>query len=366
MTAAFDAVHTALSGAESEYARLEAALTEATDVIVDLREDVAQAQAHDASTTARLVTAEADLARVTAEFAAYREANPAQRRMLFGSNDSHWDNLNATVPGLLGAVRFYEEMEWPATLTSRHQAYAAQGLLPWVSFKGSAANILSGSRDAAILSWLRAAGECMATWQHEFDNPKKGISSADGKAVYRHLRALKQKVPGCRVRIGPCLQGHATTPPPVGIANFRDWLEPEYIDFVGVDPYAFARPIGAPDDAAKPGNQVGKPMWPMETLLGEFPAWCKANGLPWAIGETSAHPDPADLSKRARWVTESAAFCEANGCVVLSWFHAPWGESGPWYLTIQPHNYVSPEGNPARRNGSPDQPTIDALRALVR
>lgn len=295
------------------------------------------------------------------------------RGMLHGSiAGPDFAQFQRDVPGLLAVKRSYEGA-WPAAPSPAVQADAAAGLIPWVSFSDRPEAILSGSLDDRITGYFKASPESIVTWMHEGDLTKKNVTPAQFIAAHRHLMDLKRAAIGdaATVRLAAIVTGYTTTKPPQGAGTFRDWLEVGMADIYAVDPYSYPRPAYQPDkttlapDDPKPGNQLAAPMRSMQFLLGDFVQWCRDNSLAWAIGETGAHPDPMDLSKRAAWITETARYCEANGCVALTWFDGQWGESGPWWAYFT-HWFSPGEGDSIRRTGRTlDQPSLDALRALV-
>lgn len=317
-------------------------------------------------------------------------------KLLFGANDSHFDTdgTNATTPhggpgtgggwnflmsGQAQMRRFYEGT-WPSAPTAKETTDVARGVVPWVSFSGpSAATIASGAHDANIAAYFAASDQPkLVTYRHEVDHGPKETPS-DFRAAQERIFALKEAhCPTPRdVLVGPILMGWAFTTG--SDYNFQQYMSPGYMDFIGTDPYRFWRPTvmidnnrdrqTAPIDPSTGGYGVKRSMQYScegvssgQTLI----SYATALGIPIAIGESSAHPDPDDTTDRPGWLQQTVDYLNAVpcGCIAVCWFHGPWGGRGAWYLDRT--NYFSAsEGDASRHWGRADWPTVNKLRQFI-
>ncbi|MER7070985.1 hypothetical protein [Terrabacter sp. NPDC000476] len=346
-------------------AALAALLTEAHDFGAAEATAASQAtldalRSENAVQAASLTVKDATIAAQAAEIARLTALLPPEpvdpwAGMLYGANDSHFGPLNAALGRELQVRRFYEA-GWPSTPTQKMRDDWAAGRVPYVSFSGpSPATINSGAHDAILASFFKACKDrTLVSYIHEVDNGK--AQPAEYVAACTRIQRIKdENAPDPRLVLhGPTLMGWAFT-----VGDYEKWIAPK-VDFIGADPYNFVRPAGSPP-SPKTGN-LGRDR-SMAYLLGTLPAFAKKRGVPIAIGEYGVHPDPARPSFKPDWLKATDATLRAAGCIAACYFHAPYGEDGPWWLDRQ-HTYVT--DTTARATGTPDPESVAAFRSLIK
>ena len=104
----------------------------------------------------------------------------------------------------------------PAPFARSHLAAIPAGETIFVSFKSSIAAVKSGAYDATfktiLASWNASGRTIYWTWQHEADNPAKGIAPADYVAGWNHLLADERALPSPRVHSMSVLMAYALSP----------------------------------------------------------------------------------------------------------------------------------------------------------
>lgn len=292
----------------------------------------------------------------------------------YGVIDSHFDALNSQLDGKLQVRRFYEG-SWPSAPTAREVADFARGVRPWVSFSGpSAAEINSGAFDKTLAAYFAASDKPkLVSWLHEVDNGPKA-DPAEFRAASARIHAIKEAhcpIPR-EVKFGPVLTGWAFTTG--GAQNFMDFMTPGAMDFIGTDPYRFWRPqVQADGLSAAPVDPKSKTYGKkrsMEYLCSgvsqgqQLMPYAKSLGIPVAVGEYGAHPDPTNPTDKATWLQETHDYFIANGVIAAVYFHGPWGESGPWWLD-RFHTFTPREGDAARANGARDVQSVATFRSFL-
>jgi hypothetical protein len=261
-------------------------------------------------------------AALQAEYDAYREANPEPvPTLLYGASEAAFDALNSAVGSKLRVRRSYDGA-MPSTLGgSKAQADVNAGRIPWVSFSSvTAANALS-----FMASCVSADTEVWVTPLHEVNNGPKMAGPAF-QGLLATLMGAKNTARATKVKIIPIL-----TAEPFRTNAYLTWLggDPADFDAIGIDPYRFWRPAGAPPDPKTGGLGQNRSMaW----LIGNAPAFAASIGKPIAIGEYGAHPFPEDLQNRPNWLTETDTFLKGIGAIGACYFHSGQGQSGPWWI----------------------------------
>jgi hypothetical protein len=130
----------------------------------------------------------------------------------------------------------------------------------WVSFKAPVAEVDSGAFDAAfatvLKSWIASGRTIKWTWQHEADDPKKGITPAQYVAGWRHLLSVAAANPAPSVKSMSILTAKLLADgQPHG--NPDAWYVPA--DYLGYDCYQLANEAPAITYAAAKGKPVAFP-----------------------------------------------------------------------------------------------------------
>ena len=319
--------------------------------------------------------------------------------MLYGANDSHFDvdgtnSLASGGPGTGGGwlylmqgekqqpvMRRFYEGAWPTAPTNKENQDFGRGVIPWVSFSGPpAAQIAAGQHDATIAQyWQNSTQPKLITYRHEVDHNNKETPE-NFRAAQERIWSLKQQ--HCpnndEVLFGPILMGWAFT---TGSGyNFQQWMTPGSMDFIGTDPYRFWRPQVmlnnnrqrevAPIDPSTGGYGTKRSMQYScegvsqgQTLI----SYAADLGIPIAIGESSAHPDPDDANDRPSWYQQTHDYLTTLPgvkCLAFMDFHGPWGGRGSWYID-RTHYFTASEGDPQRHWGRADWESINKRRELI-
>jgi hypothetical protein len=127
----------------------------------------------------------------------------------------------------------------------------------WVSFKTPVAEVDSGAFDATfatvLQSWNNSGRTIKWTWQHEADDPKKGIDPAAYVAGWTHLLGVEAANPSARVKSMAILTANVLSDgQPHG--NPNSWYVPA--DYLGFDCYQLANEQPAITYAAGKGKPV--------------------------------------------------------------------------------------------------------------
>ena len=153
-----------------------------------------------------------------------------------------------------------------------------------------------------------------------------------------------------------------------------DFMTPGAMDFIGTDPYRFWRPSVQADGRTvapvDPKSKTYGKKRSMEYLCSGVSQgqllmpYAKSLGIPVAVGEYGAHPDPANPGDKAAWLKETHDYFVANGVIAAVYFHGPWGESGPWWLD-RFHTFTPREGDAGREAGAPDSASLAMFRSFL-
>lgn len=148
-----------------------------------------------------------------------------------------------------------------------------------VSFKAAVSAVSSGAYDAAfttvLRSWNASGRTIFWTWQHEADNPSKGIDPAAYRAGWAHLLSVEQANPSNAVHSMAILMAYVLAPSrPHG--DPASWYVPT--DVLGFDCYDLTtEPL-----AESYANAKGKPLAFPEIGAGIVPGNTDAQSLAFA------------------------------------------------------------------------------------
>lgn len=285
-----------------------------------------------AAAVSSLTMARADVTRLTGEltaltaaFEAYKAAHPGnptepptQAKMLLGTTEVAYASLES-LGRRMGIRRSYDGSMPKSVDQSKASADLAAGRVPWVSFTNA-----DPATMAAFMGSCVGKGQVWVTVCHEVNNGPK-MSPDAFRLLYADLAKARNTAGASNVKLVTIL-----TAEPFRANTYQPYMpDPAHVDIVAADAYLFHRDAGSPADPKTGG--LGKDR-SMEWLVGHLAAYAASIGKPWALGEFGAHPFPSDKGKRPKWLRETVAWCEANGCVAAIYFHSGNGESGPWHL----------------------------------
>ncbi len=135
----------------------------------------------------------------------------------------------------MDVVRFYypgTPSEWGGSIATIRSDRTI-----FVSFKYDVATTAAGGSDVAftqvLRSWAASGRQIYWTWQHEADNPSKGISQAAYRAGWDHLLADAAAVPAANLHSMSILMGVALTG---SHGPVEGWYVPG-VDVLGFDSY---------------------------------------------------------------------------------------------------------------------------------
>lgn len=307
---------------------------------------------------------------------------PAKKMMMgtiAGSNDEDFNQLQSALYAINPAAKLQIIRRYDGAFPSTWSASSGQADLgiksTWISFSSpTIAQINSGAYDSTLASFfasIPASHFTMISYIHEIDLSSKIGSTPpeDYASAQERIWNIKQAnaQDPSNVLVGPCLTGwsfqqgtHAPFFPASGA-----------FDFVGADPYRFWRdnangltsPWYVPDPKSG-GTGVQRSMGyitgdPGNDGSAGMAAFAASFGKPIAIGEYGAHPTLNDAQNRPNWLTQTDTYLKANNCIVAVYFHARYGESGPWWLDCY-HNYVT-----ITDKSRPDPDSMNRFASLV-
>lgn len=302
--------------------------------------------------------------------------------MLMGANNSNFDDLQDKLHTInpaatLRVIRRYGSTIPTAWSSTDGQADIDTPRMTWISFSSpTIPQINNGSYDAILASFFASipvTHPVMMTYIHEIDLPDKIGSTprADYAAAQARIWNIKQanaQNPQ-NVHVGPCLTGWAFT-----TNDFEDYFPTGgEFDFVGADPYRFWRDGTASGYLPDPKSGGTGILRTMAYLLGDplgngsqgMPAFAASYGVPMAIGEYGAHPTPNDPNNRPAWLAQTDEYLRTYNTMAALYFHAPYGESGPWYLDRY-HTFTGNQNyHPDRENGDPDLESLNMYASLI-
>ncbi|WP_426565840.1 glycosyl hydrolase [Angustibacter sp. McL0619] len=210
--------------------------------------------------------------------------------------------------GQIGLLRTYAP-NMPPSWSTLNGAY--NGPIS-VSFKGLPADILSGSDDAYLTQWFsQVPTDRQVFWSYQpepEDNIEAGdFNAADFRAAWRHVDAIADAAHKPLLRNNLVLMGWTLSK-----NSGRTWTDyypgSEYVDILGWDVYNHL--------AAK-----GLGYAPPADVFGDVVALSRAQGKPWAIGETGAKLVPTDDgTARAAYLQAAGTWLRANGCIYAAYF----------------------------------------------
>lgn len=254
------------------------------------------------------------------EYAAFSDPWTGTEKWMFRGVSQSELQANPVIGGRMKLRRSYEKT-LPATYGGQAKLDTDRNIIPWVSFTGTptAANL------HGWLTGAKATGKrIILTFDHEVDHGPKMTATAF-KDVYALAAQVRNQVGATNVKLAPIL-----TAGPFRDGSYAQWFGADNTyDFVGIDPYRFWRPAGAPPDPKV--NGLGQDRT-MQYLVGQGPAFAAAHHKRIALGEWGAHPRPEDPTERGSWLIASDAFLVSVNCAAAAYFHSPNGESGPWYV----------------------------------
>lgn len=279
--------------------------------------------------------------------ARFASAAPSRTTLAYGASEISFAALNAQVGGKLKIRRSYDGALPTSISMSKASADLSAGRLPWVSFSSVAAAPIRSFMD----SCAAAKRTIWITPIHEVNNGPKmgGPEFAD---LLGRLSAAKNAAGATLLKIAPIVTAVAFR-----TEDYKTYfVDPAHYDIIGIDPYRFWRPAGAPPDP-KAGN-LGQSRT-MQYLIGSAPTFSTSVQRPIAIGEYGAHPFPEDHLNRSSWLTETDTFLKSIGSVGVCYFHSGNGESGPWWVD---RYHFATGGHSV---GDPDAESLAKFKALV-
>lgn len=306
---------------------------------------------------------------------------PETPTMLMGVNDSNFvslqNKLHAVNPNATLRVRRRYDGAFPLSWSSTSgQNDVGTGVITWLSFGSpTIAQINSGSHDANLATFfasIPSTHKCYITYLHEINLPDKLGSTPPAQFAAAQARIWNIKQANAQnpanVLVGPIL-----TADPYRTGAFTGFYPAGgEFDFIGADPYRFWR--DANDPLYQPDPKTGGTGTPrtMAYLLGDpnadgssgAAAFSASSGKPIAIAEYGAHPTPNDVNNRPNWLVQTDAYLRAHNCMAALYFHAPYGESGPWYID-QFHHYTSGNYHTDRETGPPDPDSFNKYLELL-
>lgn len=278
---------------------------------------------------------------------------PQSRGLLFGTSEIAFTALQTLVGSPLHLRRCYDNA-MPTTLgASKAKADLDAGRISWISFTSAS----KANMGAYFASCAADGREVWVTLVHEVNNGPK-MSPDAFKALYVDAATARNAAGAANVHLVPIL-----TAEPFRTDAYAQWFGPAWtFDKVGIDPYRFWRPAGSPPDPKthKPdaAGNLG-PSRSMEWLIGNGPSFAASVGKRVVIGETGAHPDPANTEDRPAWLRETVTFLRSISADAWCYFHSHNGESGPWWLDVF-HNFANPQDR-----SKPDPKSVAAFVALL-
>lgn len=190
-------------------------------------------------------------------------------------------------------------------------ADVAKGATLSVSFKVAPKDVLSGSYDAKIRSWFRAAPDDIPIYWTYFHEPEENIekgqvSAADYRAAWKRIVSIEREV--CQPNLHSTLILMDWTVDPRSGRDFDDYYAgTEYIDVLAWDPY-------------NPWQNNTTYMTPA-SIFDKVIARSKAEGKPFAVAETGSILMGSDKgTQRAAWLKSMGSYLESKGALYVSYF----------------------------------------------
>ena len=226
-------------------------------------------------------------------------------------NLTAWNQLEAQV-GNMNIIRSYSSglpNSWSAAGCTWHPADTTT----WHSMKANWNAMASGSLDSTVISFLNSVPlnkDLWLTFAHEPEND--GGVSSQWRAAQRHFYdVVKANRP--ETKVGPVFMDWTFNP--LSGRNHNDWhVGPDYMDFVGCDPYNVYRlPIfGNPNTWEWPHEMVG---------LQNYWDFCDLMDRPPAIGEFGTCEHETQPTWKAQWMNEFIDEANDRGCAGVCWFN---------------------------------------------
>ena len=186
-----------------------------------------------------------------------------------------------------------------------------------VSFKDSPSKVLSGSDDAYLLAWFKAAPTDREIYWTYFHEPENDVESgsftpAQYKAAFAHVSDLAKQAGRTDLKATQILMGYTANPK--SGRNFMDYYAgSDKVDVLAWDSY---------NHAAANGKGYSTP----ENVFGQVVAANKSVGKPTAIAETGA-PLLAgdDGTGRAAYLKAAGEYLKANGAEFVTYYDSTQG-----------------------------------------
>jgi len=155
-----------------------------------------------------------------------------------GDTASNWRNVRDS--NMIDKVEVRREFN-PSLPTQYNGGDVSQGIVPFLSFKSSYSDVLSGASKSAIQNFAKTWPQgSYATWQHEPENVSKEFAAdphgrfvVPFEQVYQWVKAVRPDV-----HFGPVHLAYQWGSSGKAYAIADQWMvDPAYADFYGVDWY---------------------------------------------------------------------------------------------------------------------------------
>lgn len=295
--------------------------------------------------------------------------------MLVGVNSSNYDEFNTVVSNPDGSksggtntglsVRRSYDNTWKATFANcAASGDPARQCASIYSFTNTSyiETIAAGSFQSQLTTFFNSIPTTHRIWWifcHEID--AKGYTNyTRWKQAWANIRRayLASTCNKDLVKIGGLLTDWGFSH-----GNALNYFDNNH-DFVGVDFYEYARPAGSPP-SPKSGN-LGT-IHPPSYFIDPAKAIADELGVPLIVGEYGAHPfnsptdvlSPTAVQSRPYRMKRAVAYAASHGVQAFCYFHAPYGEDGPWYVDSWP-NWTTPTDR-----SHPDNDSVAAFRDVL-
>jgi len=223
-------------------------------------------------------------------------------------------SFESTVGQQIHVYRSYDS-GFPATWQQGAASWHPDRFVSWHSLKPNVANTASGALDTQLETWvgsIPATHRCMLTFQHEPENPSKGINPAQWRTAFRRFYDI---VKGIRpdIQVGPILMGW-TYDTASGRDPDGDWNPgADKVDFYGIDDYQLYLLEGA-------GSPTSWDEAPRHTTI-RCTQLAASHDRPIAMGELACGDYQGDFTMKRDWIKAEVDYMVDNNAMAFCYFN---------------------------------------------
>lgn len=244
-----------------------------------------------------------------------RAAGPAQT-MLIGAAVGPQQSQYAAFEGDVGQLHVYRTFDtgFPATWQQGNASWHPDRVVSWHSIKPDVGQTANGTLDTALETWVGSiptTHRCMLTFQHEPENPNKGINAATWRTASRRFYDIVKSIRP-DILVGPIIMGWTLNP--ASGRNPDDW-DPgaDKVDFYGVDAYQthLFPPSGSPT------GWTAAPHPEMVTQVNR----AAQRDRPAAVGETACGDYQGNFTMKRDWIKACVDLMAENDAIAFCYFN---------------------------------------------